>query len=123
MGTMFSEVYNRFLGNITDDLYVVYTPMDTIRDCQDILIHILPDFEFPRFNLYDYEIKMETRNKEDVSTKDFYYPDLDNENQVIVDISSFNTNITPEEINILAVLMMIQWLQRQITSIELIFSN
>jgi hypothetical protein len=31
-GTPFSDVYNRFLGKITDDLYVELTPEDTIRD-------------------------------------------------------------------------------------------
>jgi hypothetical protein len=32
MGTRFSEVYNRFLGKITDDMYMELTPLDTIRD-------------------------------------------------------------------------------------------
>ena len=30
--TKFSAVYNRFLGLITDDLYLELTPEDTIRD-------------------------------------------------------------------------------------------
>ena len=29
MGTPFTDVYNRFLGKITDDMYVELTPQDT----------------------------------------------------------------------------------------------
>ena len=37
---------------------------------------------------------------------------------VLVEHSSFNSELTSEEINILAILMMCGWLQRQVTSIE-----
>jgi hypothetical protein len=32
MGTLFASVYDRFLGKITDDMYMELTPKDTIRD-------------------------------------------------------------------------------------------
>jgi len=32
MRTLFAEVYNRFLGKITDDMYMELTPADTIKD-------------------------------------------------------------------------------------------
>jgi len=32
MATLFGSVYNRFLGKITDDLYMELTPEDTIKD-------------------------------------------------------------------------------------------
>jgi hypothetical protein len=32
MGTKFSEVYNAFLGKITDDMYMELTPQDTLTD-------------------------------------------------------------------------------------------
>lgn len=48
MGTLFSAVYNRFLGKITDDLYLELTPEDTIKDLQNLLIDAIPGFEFPR---------------------------------------------------------------------------
>lgn len=32
MGTLFASVYDRFLGKITDDMYMELTPEDTIRD-------------------------------------------------------------------------------------------
>ena len=56
MGTKFAAVYDRFLGKITDDLYVELTPEDTIRDLRNLLIEAIPGFEFPRKNLYNYTI-------------------------------------------------------------------
>ena len=54
--TKFATVYNRFLGKVTDDMYVELTPEDTLRDLQNLLIDSIPCFEFPRKNLYDYII-------------------------------------------------------------------
>ena len=48
--TYFREIYNCFLGKITDDMYVEWTKQDTLKDCQSILINALPKFEFPRFD-------------------------------------------------------------------------
>lgn len=98
MGTPFTQVYNRFLGKITDDMYMELTPEDTMRDLRNLLIDAIPGFEFPRKNLMDYSIE-ETEN-------------------VLEDTSSFKAELSSEEINILAILMMIGWTQRQITSIE-----
>jgi hypothetical protein len=55
MATTFVDVYDRFLKQITDDLYVELTPEDTVRDLRDILIEALPRFEFPR---YSWEIRL-----------------------------------------------------------------
>ena len=98
MGTPFTQVYNRFLGKITDDMYMELTPEDTMRDLRNLLIDAIPGFEFPRKNLMDYSIE-EAEN-------------------VLEDTSSFKADLSSEEINILAILMMIGWTQRQITSIE-----
>jgi len=56
MATKFVDVYNRFLGDITDDLYIELTPEDTRRDLLNLLIQALPEFEFPRKNLMNYTI-------------------------------------------------------------------
>ena len=56
--TQFSAVYNRFLGLITDDLYLELTLEDTMKDLQNLLISAIPGFEFPRKNLYDYKIEV-----------------------------------------------------------------
>lgn len=88
MGTSFQEIYDRFLGKITDDMYMEWTFEDTIADLKNILMDAIPGFEFPRFPLYDFG--------ED----------------------SYNVDLTSEEINILALLMYNTWLQRQVASIE-----
>ena len=56
--TLFSSVYNRFLGQVTDDLYLELTPEDTLRDLQNLLLNAIPGFEFPRQNLYDYTLNL-----------------------------------------------------------------
>ena len=127
MGTPFTDVYNRFLGKITDDMYVELTPQDTIRDLRNMLIDAIPGFEFPRHNLYDYTIETEIKDEDKVLTSDFIIGMLwdempeDSKNAVprlMVERSSFAAELTSEEINILAILMMCAWVQRQVTSIE-----
>lgn len=88
--TPFRDIYDRFFGKITDDMYMEWTEWDTKADLKNILMDALPGFEFPRFPLYDFDDKNET----------------------------FNCHLTSEEINILAILMYNTWLQRQVASIE-----
>ena len=49
--TEFKKVYDRFMGKITDDMYLEWTEKDTIEDCYNILIDAIPGFEFPRKKL------------------------------------------------------------------------
>ena len=109
--TLFSSVYNRFLGQVTDDLYLELTPEDTLRDLQNLLLNAIPGFEFPRQNVTPDEFILGT-----------VWGDLDGEiletPKVLVDNSHFNVELTAEEINILALLMKQGWVQRQVTSIE-----
>lgn len=88
--TPFEDIYNRFFGKITDDMYMEWTEEDTKKDLKNILIDAIPGFEFPRFLLYDFDINAET----------------------------FNCHLTSEEINIFALLMYNTWLQRQVASVE-----
>lgn len=99
--TSFEEIYDRFFGKITDDMYLEWTEMDTRRDLLNILIDSIPQFEFPRFPLYDYTVYSEEEKEENPELKDHY-----------------NCHLTSEEINIFALYMLNAWLQRQITSIE-----
>ena len=116
MGTTFVEVYNRFLGKITDDMYMELTPQDTIRDLRNLLIDAIPGFEFPRKNLSLYTVGTTQKSASDLQEADFA---LSTEGEIsTVENSSFEEELTSEEINILAILMMINWTQRQITSIE-----
>lgn len=88
--TPFEDIYDRFFGKITDDMYMEWTEEDTKKDLKNILIDAIPGFEFPRFPLYDFNIDAET----------------------------FNCHLTSEEINIFALLMYNTWLQRQVASVE-----
>ena len=90
MATSFETITNKFLGKITDDMYLELTPEDTLRDAKSFLLDAIPYFEFPRFALYDYNAELE----------------------------EYNIDLTDEEINILALLMKTSWLERQINSVE-----
>jgi len=126
MGTSFVDVYNRFLGKITDDMYMELTPEDTIKDLRTLLVDAIPGFEFPRKDLYDYALETLVIDEDSVEDGDFIigvvWDELDDgeypKAQVLIERSHFNMELTSEEINILAILMMNGWLQRQITSIE-----
>ena len=52
--TPFEEIYDRFFGKITDDMYMEWTQEDTEKDLYNILMDALPGFEFPRFPLYSF---------------------------------------------------------------------
>ena len=116
-------------------MYVELTPEDTSRDLQTLLIDALPGFEFPRCNLSNYTINTVVKPRSEVTDGDFVLGivwhelegdnfDLDNmlandqEEMVLVENSVFNFELTSEEINIIAILMMQAWVQRQVTSIE-----
>lgn len=124
--TKFATIYDRFLGKITDDMYVELTPEDTLRDLHTLLIQALPGFEFPRKNLYDFQDDVKVINQSEQTSDDFIlavvWDELpegnEQERRIIVDDSKFHCELTEEEINILAILMMCGWVQRQVTSIE-----
>ena len=142
MGTTFAAVYDCFLGKITDDMYIEMTSEDTIRDLRALLLNAIPNFEFPKKNLNAYTIqtakldsieevdnefildKGEIISLIDADTVIFnggsaaIMPPEEEDDSFLVDQSAFDEELTAEEINILAILMMIEWLQRQITSIE-----
>ena len=126
MGTQFTTVYNRFLSKITDDMYMELTPEDTIKDLQKLLINAIPGFEFPRKNLNDYILLIDKIPQSELTEEDFVigivWGELPEDNttpsHVLVEKSYFQSELTTEEINILAILMMEAWIQRQVTSIE-----
>ena len=106
-------------------MYMELTPEDTVKDLQRLLIDSIPGFEFPRKDLYDYTLKTEIIPEDQVQEGDFIIgiiweeiPDGSAPPDAIIERSTFNCELTSEEINILAVLMKHAWLQRQIASIE-----
>ena len=106
MGTLFASVYNRFLGKITDDMYMELTPKDTIKDLQNLLVDAIPSFEFPRKSL-DYEIAVQPYVE---GFCEGFAVESIGDNPGYDDISSFNEELTSEEINILAISMLEIWL-------------
>lgn len=126
MGTSFVDIYNRFLGKITDDMYMELTPEDTIKDLRTLLIDAIPGFEFPRKDIGEFTIETLVIDEDLVEEGDFIigiiWDELEDDEypkaQALIERSHFDTDLTSEEINILAILMMNGWLQRQITSIE-----
>lgn len=125
MGTDFVTIYNRFLGKITDDMYMELTAEDTIKDCRTLLLDAIPGFEFPRKNIGDYVLESLVIDERELEDDDFIIgvvwdelEDGEEPAQVLIERSHFNCDLTSEEINILALLMMNSWLQRQVTSIE-----
>ena len=103
MATDFTTVYDRFLGKITDDMYMEWTREDTIRDLRNLLIDAIPCFEFPRQRL-DYLIN--SSYPSEIEGMDF----LINEQTGEVENSTFYSDLTDEEINILAIIMVNSWL-------------
>ena len=135
--TYFFEIYERFLGKITDDMYLELTPRDTLRDLRQLLIDSIPGFEFPRKRL-DYtlvsddapsyivgridggdldlplggDLSNEIRGA-DIDIDDAFQEIFSKENT-----SYFNADLDDEEINILALIMVEAWVERQLASIE-----
>lgn len=112
--TSFSLVYDSFLSKITDDMYLELTELDTFRMLEQLLLSAIEKFEFPRINIWDYELF-------EISDETTYNGAESNHEQVPAIIYSggcFNNSLTHEEINILAVYMIVEWLSQQLASVE-----
>ena len=93
-----------------------------------MLIEAIPGFEFPRHRLDEYTIEQEIKPEDEVTSDEFIIgilwddtleeEDFGRAPLVLVEKSVFNADLNSEEINILAILMMCSWVQRQVTSIE-----
>lgn len=90
--TSFETIYNTFLSKITDDMYMELSKEETIPLLLELFENSLHWFEFPRFNLYDYDREVE----------------------------EYNIDLTQEEINIIATYMIVEWMGQQLATVELI---
>lgn len=88
--TELSLIYNQFLSSITDDMYMELTSSETQAMLFELFQSALPWFEFPRFNVHDYDL----------------------------DLEAYNCTLTQEEIKIIAIYMIVEWLGQQLASIE-----
>ena len=112
--TSFITIYDSFFARVTDDMYLEFTEEDTLEMLQDILLNALPRFEFPRFDIFDYELG----TWQGLGT----YQGVES-NNVEVPITgwvggTFNYTLTDEEINIIALNMVIEWLTQQLDTTE-----
>ena len=112
--TSFSLVYDSFLSKITDDMYLELTELDTFRMLEELLLSAIEKFEFPRVNLNDYELF--------TATDEVTYQGAESNGQEVTTIiysgGNFNNVLTHEEINVLAVYMVVEWISQQLASIE-----
>lgn len=112
--TSFSTIYDNFLTRVTSDMYMEWTELDTYSHLQDLLTVSIPRFEFPRFNIFDYE--------------EGYYDSLGTykgveSNNIEVPAAGwvggiFHNKLTLEEINIIALNMVIEWLGQQLSTTD-----
>ena len=112
--TSFSLVYDSFLSKITDDMYLQLTEIDTFRMLEQLLFSAIEKFEFPRINLWDYELF----EVSDEITYNGIESDYQDTIAIIYSGGQFNNILTHEQINILAVYMIVEWLSQQLASIE-----
>ena len=112
--TPFSTIYDSFFSRVTDDMYMELTEFDTFEILQDLLITAIPRFEFPRFNIFDYE--------EGYLNEDATYEGVESDGKevpaIIWERGYFNSELTKEEINILSMCMVIEWLGQQLETTE-----
>ena len=88
--TTFREIYDSFLGKITDDMYLELTQEDTEKMLFELFEKSLHFFEFPRVDIYDYNVELE----------------------------EYNIVLSREEINIISTYMVVCWLGQQLASVE-----
>ena len=112
--TSFTAVYDAFLNRITDDMFMELTELDTYHILQDLLINAIPQFEFPRVDLTQYELL----TIEDESI----YCGAESDYQPVPIFyhrgGEFEQELNQEEINILAYYMVAGWIDFQLASIE-----
>jgi len=91
-----SKIYNAFLRQITDDMYMELTKEDTIKLLAELLDSAISWFEFPRQSL-------ELLPPDDPDDEEDSY---------------FVSDLTDEEIKIIATYMVQEWVGQQLASIE-----
>lgn len=89
-GTSFTLVYDSFFSKITDDMYMQLDESDTYAILQQLLMSAIQKFEFPRINIWNFDLEQ----------------------------GKFNVELTYQEINILAVYMIVEWLSQQLATVQ-----
>ena len=112
--TPFSIIYDSFLSKVTDDMYMELNELDTYAMLEELLMSAIHKFEFPRFDITDYE--------ETIIADEGIYSGVESDYEEVIaliyDEGHFNSKLTPEEINILSTYMIVEWLGIQLASVE-----
>ena len=114
INTPFSYIYDSFLSKLTDDMYMELDELQTHRMLEELLLSAIQKFEFPRFDITNYETSY-------LDNVDEYSGEDSGGNDAIAYIyngGKFNVELTQEEINILATYMIVEWLGQQLASVE-----
>ena len=90
--TSFQQVYDFFLAGITDDMFMEMTREDTQQCLEEILLAAIPQFEFPRKDLFDINLEEKT----------------------------FNCELDLEELMILRQYMIVEWIGYQLANVDLV---
>lgn len=112
--TPFSLVYDKFFTLVTDDMYLSWNFLDTFKDLQNILLNAIVYFEFPRFDITDYEI----------GSFDYIcdYCGVSSNFQKVPATGwvggNFNTELSNEEITVIATYMVTEWFKRQLATTQ-----
>lgn len=88
--TSLEKIYEKFFDKITDDMYILISEEETNQQLYGILESAIVYFRFPKFNSEDF------------------------------DENGFSADLTREEIQIIATLMVIEWLKLQNNNIDLL---
>ena len=115
INTSFETIYDNFFTRVTSDMYLEFNEIDTIRMLQDLLVASISRFEFPKFDIFDYE--------------EGYWDDLGIYNGIESDYKdapatgwvggAFHTELSKEEINIVGLNMVVEWLIQQLDTTDL----
>ena len=112
--TPFSYIYDSFLGKLTDDMYMELDELQTHRMLEELLLSAIQKFEFPRFDITNYET---SHIEEEVE-----YSGVESDNMDTYAFTygggHYNVVLTQEEINIIATYMVVEWLGQQLASVE-----
>ena len=97
-GTSYADVYNSFLDRVTDDMFISWTKEETYEDIDSLLSIAITRFRMPRENLRQYTT---------ITDEDGF------------EIKQFTSTLSYETIDILALLMVREWINRQINTVRL----
>lgn len=97
-GTSYAEVYNSFLNRVTDDMFISWTKEETYEDIDSLLNIAITRFRMPRENLRSYIWTLDEDGFQ---------------------IKQFTSVLSYETIDILALLMVREWINRQINTVRL----